>query len=101
MGITSSGLALITLACFVILLLSATYFETATPGGMNKNSPVAIIIGLLLLIILASNFLGAVLGFIGIFQASKRKTFPVIGAFLNSLILVGLIVLVLFSLLSQ
>ncbi len=100
-GVISCGLALITLACSIIFLLSATYFEISNPGAIDETSSIAIITGLMLLLILAASFLGTILGFIGIFQASKKKTFPVIGAFLNSIILVGLVVLVLFGLLSE
>ena len=98
-GILSSVVALVSLACFIVFLLLATYIETATPGGMDEASALAIIFGILILLIFIANLFGAVFGFIGVFQTSKKKVFPVIGAFLNLIILFGLIGIILFGVL--
>jgi hypothetical protein len=101
LGIISCVIALTSLAFFICLILVGVYLESATPGGMQEDSSISVIFGLFLILIIPVSFLGAVLGFIGIFQTSKKKIFPVSGAFLNSLLFGGMIVAILFGIMTQ
>lgn len=97
-GIISTVIALLLGALSIALILLAVYLETTTAGGIDEDSPSAIGIGLGLFAIAPLSFIGAILGFIGLFQKNRRRTFPVFGAFLNLALLCGLIGLILFSL---
>ncbi len=82
------------------LFIFAAYLESSTPGGVDDKSPAAIIAGFGIVVTLFFIFLGVILGFAGLFQANKKRLFPVTGAFLNLLFLLGVIGVIVLGLLK-
>lgn len=100
-GIIATIIALMTGAALIVLVLLAAYMETTTRGGIDEESSAAMIIGLLFFAVIPVSFIGTILGFAGLFQKNRRKTFPVFGAFLNLTIFCAIIVLIIFGLLAS
>jgi hypothetical protein len=77
-----------------VLVAIAGVLEATTPGGMDEESAGAILLGLSLFGLAFVNLIGIGLGFAGIFQARRNKTFAVLG------IVIGLLTLVTMGLLA-
>jgi hypothetical protein len=69
----------------------AGYLELQTPGGMNEESPTAIVLGLLVIGVGLLVLLGLGLGIAGLFQSDRRKVFSVLGVVINAAIVAGTI----------
>jgi hypothetical protein len=96
LGIVSFVMALVTGLGEFVLIAIAGVMESSTPGGMDENSPKAMVLGLLLLFGLLLAVLGAILGIAGMFDSAKKRVFAVIGLCLNGLIVllgIGMLVL--------
>lgn len=91
LGIISVVIGIVMIVSFFTLMVLTQVSESYKPGSMNEESPVAMFTGLAMLGIAIINFIGAILGLIGIFQKTSKKLFPVTGAFLNLLFMFGMI----------
>ena len=91
LGLASFALAITIGVYDFLLIVFASVVETGTPGAMDENSVIAIVVGLLILAGLASNMLGIALGIGGLFQNDRQKVFPVLGTTLNSATILGII----------
>lgn len=89
LGIISVFTAIATAGVVLILFVFAGYLESATPGGVDEESAAAIIAGLGIVGSMIFFVIGAVLGFAGLFQTSRKKLFPIVGAFLNLFFVLG------------
>lgn len=72
------------------LVMLAGFIEMSSPNGMDEESAAAVLIGLSVFGIFGFSFIGAVLGFCGIFQANTKKVFVFLGIGANVLVLLGL-----------
>ena len=90
LGIISVIIGIVMVIAFFTLLILTQVSESYSPGSMNEDSPVAIYTGAAMLGIGILNFIGAILGLIGIFQKNSKKLFPVAGAIINLLFLFGM-----------
>lgn len=88
-GIASFMIAILFGAALIGLIAFAAYLEVNTPGGVDETSTEAMIAGLCILGSLACNFLGAVLGLVGVLQRDRKKVFAVLGLVLNTIVLVS------------
>ena len=89
MGITIGILLLVLFAIAGIL-------SARTPGGMDKQSVQAMVIGLSIMALLFFDVISTVLGIVGLFQKDRKKLFAVLGTIFSSIILlvaVGVIIL--------
>jgi len=75
---------------FVVVAL-AGLVEASTPGGMDEESVIAILIGLFILGGLAANLAGMGLGVAGLVQRDRKKVFSVLGLSFNTAIVFGII----------
>jgi hypothetical protein len=91
LGLASFALALTIGVYDILLIVFASIVETGTPGAMDEDSVIAIVVGLLILAGLASNMLGIALGIGGLFQNDRKKVFSVLGTTFNSAIILGII----------
>ena len=91
LGLASFALALTIGVYDFLLIVFASIVETSTPGAMDEDSVIAIVVGLLILAGLASNMLGIALGIGGLFQGDRKKVFSVLGTTFNSAIILGII----------
>ena len=76
-----------TIACVAI----AGYVESTTPGGIDENSPKAVMIGLGIIACIGLAILGAVFGLVGVCSANKKKVFAILGLAFNGLIVLGVV----------
>ena len=78
LGIASFAVCIVAGLIEFAAVAAAGVIEVSTPGGMDENSPVAILIGLALLGGLAIAMLGMGLGIAGLLQR-RKKAFAVLG----------------------
>src|SRR5437660_9399161 len=73
------------------LMAVAGFLDATTPGGLDEDSPAAMFIGLGLFALVFVDVVGLFLGFAGLFQARRNKTFAALGLGLaiGSLTLIG------------
>jgi len=90
LGITSFVLAIVAGLTALALVVIAGVMEASTPGGMDEESPQAIIVGLGIFGVVALNLLGIGLGVAGLVHADRLRTFAVLGLVFNSLVILGL-----------
>ena len=76
------------------LVVTAGIVEASSPGGMDEQSPVAIIIGLGVFAIIGLSFVGSGLGIAGLFQPNRNRLFSILGLIFNALIIFGLVGLI-------
>jgi hypothetical protein len=98
MGIASFVLAVMTGAATFGLFVFAGFMEASTPGGLDEESPVAIVVGLSLFAVMGLHLLGIGLGIGGAFQGDRKKVFAILGISINILVILGVIGLVLLGL---
>jgi hypothetical protein len=90
LGIASFILAIVAGVTAVALVVIAGVIELSTPGGMDEESPQALIVGLGIFGVFALNLLGIGLGLGGLFQADRLRTFAVLGLVFNLLVILGI-----------
>lgn len=90
LGIASFIISLAIGAFDFVVIVLAGFVEATTPGGMDEESVIAILIGLLIIGGLAANLLGIALGVAGLVQRDCKKVFSVLGLALNTAILFGI-----------
>jgi hypothetical protein len=100
LGIASFALALFVGIGEFVLVATAGYM-TAQQGGMDPQSGVAVVLGLLMIGGLLLAFLGVALGFASLFQGGRRRVFGILGLLFNGLILLGVIGLILIGISFQ
>ena len=76
----------------------AGILETTTPGGIDEKSPIAILLGLVMIGVLFVDFMGIIFGVIGLFQRDRKKFFAVFAVLLGSLVILGFLFLLLVGL---
>lgn len=90
-GIASFAIAMLTGVGEFFLVIAAGVLETVTPGGINEESLVAIVLGLFLLGGMMMSLLGMGLGVAGLVQADRKKVFSTLGLLFNGMIIFGVI----------
>jgi hypothetical protein len=89
LGIASFILSLV-VGCFLFLLVvTAGVMEVSTPGGMDENSPLTVVLGLLIIGGMFAALVAFALGVAGLFQPSRAKVFAVLGAVFSALTIAG------------
>jgi hypothetical protein len=73
--------------------------QSATPGGIDEESPAAITIGLLLVLSLASCLVSFALEIAGLVQANRNKSFAILGTIISALVGIGASLTILLGLL--
>ena len=90
LGIVSFGIGMASGLLAITLVVIAGMLEVSTPGGMDEESPQAILVGFGLFGVVAMNFLGLGLGFAGLVQPSRSRALAVLGLMANMLVVFGL-----------
>ena len=80
------------------IVVTAGVLEASTPGGIDEQSPVAIIVGLGIFAIIGLSFVGSGLGIAGLFQSNRNRVFSILGLIFNTMIIVGLVGLIVIGL---
>ena len=69
------------------LLVTAGVLDAATPGGIDGNSPVAVLVGMRMFGGLLLDMLGIGLGIAGLCQSHRSKLFAVLGLTIGVVVL--------------
>jgi hypothetical protein len=86
-GIASFVLALLFGLFEFAAVLAAGLMSTAAPGGIDEESPVAVLLGLAVCGGTLPLLIGATLGFVGLLQSHRNRTFAIIGLAFNAVAL--------------
>ena len=88
MGIAS---LILSIAATLSLLVVATIASVAQtrPGGLDENSPAAIVLGLVAVLLGMAQLLALGLGIAGLVQPGRNKTFGIIGTVFSCVYLLG------------
>jgi len=100
-----SGLGVASFVMSIILGISdfaifvfAGFVEASTPGGMDEESVVAVLIGLFIFGSVLASMAGVVLGIAGVIQRNRQKVFSILGVAFNTAIILGMIGLIVIGL---
>ncbi|GBU14828.1 hypothetical protein AwPolaro_02060 [Polaromonas sp.] len=88
-GIASVATSLIADAVFFFLVVVSVIMEADSPNGLDQDSPMAIVIGLMLLLALAAQCVALGLGIAGLAQNERAKLFSVLGTVFSVTSLIG------------
>jgi hypothetical protein len=100
-GIASFLIVLAAGALEFVLVAIAGILETIRPGGMDEDSPIAILLGLAMFGGLLVNLLGILLGVVGLLQRDRKKPFAVLGVIIGFLVFVGLVAVIVIGILAD
>ena len=89
LGIASFVISAIFAIAIFVAFAYAGYLEATTPGGMDEESPEAIVVGLFVIFCSFGLIVGLGLGIAGLFTRQRRKVFPILGTILSALVLLG------------
>lgn len=83
-GIASFIISLVASMAMFVLIGIAGVLEVSTPGGMDEDSPAAVLIGLCMFLLLGLELLAAGLGVAGVLQQARRRVFAVLGLVIST-----------------
>jgi len=89
LGISSFVISLGGGFAMFLLFCVAGFMETTTPGGIDEDSGVAVVLGLVIFAVIALHLLGLGLGIGALTQKDRKKVFSVLGLVFNTLVVVG------------
>ena len=90
-GIASFVLALLLGPGVLLLFVVVGVVETNSPGTIPNNSPVEMLLGLMVLGCLGGMLLGAIFGVVALMGEGGMKVFALLGLLLNAIELLGTI----------
>jgi hypothetical protein len=90
LGIASFILSILTGVGAFVLVVVAGVVEASTPGGMDENSAVAVVIGLGIIGVTILEILALGLGVAGLLQSNRTKILAVLGVLFSTAALLGM-----------
>jgi hypothetical protein len=93
-GVASFVISLVVGALEFVLVGVAGYLESSKPGGLDEESPEAVLLGLGIIGGAIVAVLGIMIGIAGLVQDRRRKVFAGLGVACNILIIIGIAVLI-------
>ncbi len=85
MGIASLVLAILVGVLVFLIIAGAGVLEASTPGGMDEDTPLVVLIGFAVIGCLLANLVGLGLGIAGLIQRRRKKLYAIPGAILTVL----------------
>jgi hypothetical protein len=98
LGVASFIMAMVLGVLDFAIFVYAGLVEAGTPGGMDEESVVAILLGLFIIGSVFANVAGIALGIAGAIQRDRQKVFSILGVIFNSAIIFGMIGLIIIGL---
>src|SRR5438309_11526687 len=89
LGIASCIIGGCALLFGIILVVIAGVLEASRPGGVDEESPEAMLMGLLMCVVAGAALVGLVLGIVGAAMGKRNKRFPGLGIASNASLIVG------------
>lgn len=93
MGIASFAISIVVGVIVFLLIAVAAMATASTPGGMDDNSPTAMVIGLGIVLMFGLDVVAIGLGIAGIVQKNRKKVFAILGVVFGAATILGTIVL--------
>jgi RsiW-degrading membrane proteinase PrsW (M82 family) len=95
-GITALVLGLAAMAAWAGAMGLGVYAEMNLAGGLEQDSSLAFMVGLLILLAIPVNLAGIILAIVGLLHSQRKKLFPLLGLLTNlgPLLLIGLLILI-------
>ena len=93
-GIASFAIALAVGVMEFILIVVAGLLESTTPGGIDENSPIAIVLGLVMIGGFLLDLLAILFGIVGLCQHNRTKIFAILGLVMGCLVFAGCVLLI-------
>lgn len=93
-GIISFVISLLSFFSGIGLFFISGIIQMSMKGGVQSNPFVAQMIGLMAILLLLQSFIGSILGFVNLFEKSKKKVFGILGMIINTLVWVSYIVII-------
>ncbi|HET7932171.1 MAG TPA: hypothetical protein VFL63_12395 [Rhodanobacteraceae bacterium] len=94
MGIAAFVLSLVAGVLMFLLIAIAGIMTASSPGGLDEHSPVAIIVGLGMMLLLGIDVVAIGLGIAGLIQRDRKRLFPILGLVFALATILGTIFLV-------
>ena len=79
LGIASFALSILSGVVIFALVVTAAGVEASTPGGMDEDSALAVVLGLLMIGSVLLDFVALGLGIASLFQTTRKKIFGIFG----------------------
>lgn len=89
LGIASFALSLLMGLIILGLVITAGVMEVTTPGGVDEESPQAVVLGCFLIIAMLADLAALGLGIGGLIQKDRKKIFAILGTVFSGLTLLG------------
>jgi hypothetical protein len=90
-GIASFMIVMLVGSLEFAILVIAGIMEATEPGGIDEESPVVILLGVVMIGGLLLDIVGVALGIAGLTQRDRRKGFAVVGVVIGSLVFLGVL----------
>lgn len=94
LGIASFVMSVVAGFLTFTTIVAAGVVEATTPGGMDEESALAMVIGLLILAFLGMSLLALCLGIAGALQSGRKTIFAILGAVFSATTIAGTILLI-------
>ena len=88
LGIASFVISLVVGVIQFCLVAYAGYLQVGTPGGMDKNSSIAVLLGLAMIGMFLLEFVALALSIAGMLQKDRRRTFSVLGCIFSTVVII-------------
>lgn len=100
LGIASFVISLVAGALLLLFVGIAGVLTVTQPGGLDENSPQAVMLGLLIITILIVVLVALGLGIGGLVQRERKKIFAALGTIFSAAIFLGGVLLIVVGALS-
>ncbi len=100
LGIASFAVSIFVGILIFLMIIIAGIMETASPGGIDEESPAAIILGMGIIGLIMFDMVAFGLGIAGLFQKHRKKVFAVLGVIFSATAVFGTIGLVIIGMMA-
>ena len=90
LGIASFVLSIVGGLATLGVFVTAGVLEAQTPGGLDEDSPVTMMVGLAVFAAVGLALLGLALGIGGLVQPNRQRIFAILGTIFNGFIILGI-----------
>lgn len=100
-GIASFTISLIVAFLIFIALIYVLYMDATSMGGVDEKSPLVIILGLLIFLLLLADIVAVGFGIAAFFHKDRKKIFAILGLIFSGATLIGTVGLIIIGNLSK
>lgn len=100
LGIASFAVSLIAAALTFVLIDISGALAYYQPGSLDEDTPMAMLVGLAMMITIFAELAAAALGIGSLFQRDRRKLYGVLGLIFAVATLIGIVALIVFGLMQ-